>query len=367
MSRFRKRHTIAGARPGTLVIPADAPPARIRAVIYGPDSVEERDIADVSELKTLPPDKIMWVDVQGLGGESVLRALGDYYGMHPLALEDVVNVPQRPKVEDYSDHTLLVTRQLQWTAGSPPTFTQVAIFLGDNYVLTFQETPGPGLNQILERVRAGRGPIRRSGPDYLAYAIVDAIVDGYYPLIQAIGERLEQWEVTVFTHPSPRMLDGIGQSKSLLVTARRVMRPQRDALAELLESDTSRFSEHVRVYLRDTLDHCNQLVEGIDSDREVATGLVNTYLSVVGHRTNDIMRVLTIMASVFIPLTFMAGVYGMNFENMPELHSARAYPILLIVMALTAAGMLTYFWRAGWITKGSDAADDDDQLRPPEL
>jgi magnesium transporter len=217
------------------------------------------------------------------------------------------------------------------------------------------------LDPIRQRLQAGAGPIRRSGSDYLAYAMLDAIVDGHYALVQQIGERLEQMEAEVLDCPSPRMLDRLGQARSLLVTMRRVMRPQRDAVSQLLAAEPSRFSSEVRVYLRDTLDHCQQLVEGIESDREVADGLMNTYLSVVGHRTNDIMRVLTIMASVFIPLTFMAGVYGMNFEFMPELHSRWAYPGLLLVMALTAAGMLGYFWRSGWLGSGTRPDREDDR------
>jgi magnesium transporter len=362
MVRFRKRHTAAGARPGTLMIPPDAPEPRLRVVSYDADSLEERALLDVADLRALPSGRKHWIDVQGLGSEDVLRAIGAHFRLHPLALEDVVNVPQRPKVEDYAEHTLLVTRQVEWTRGSSPRFAQVAIFVGSGYVLTFQEQQGGGLDPILERLRAGVGPIRSAGVDYLAYAILDAVVDGYYPIVQHIGERLEQMEARVLTRPSPRMLDILGQAKSLLVTMRRVMRPQRDALDQVLKADESRFSDDVLVYLRDTLDHCNQLVEGIDSDRDVASGLMNTYLSVVGHRTNDIMRVLTIMASIFIPLTFMAGVYGMNFDSMPELHTPWAYPLLLAVMTLTAFGMVGYFWRAGWIGISSRERDDDEDL-----
>jgi magnesium transporter len=358
MVSFKKRHTPTGARPGTLVIPPDAPPPRLRAVLYDADGIEERPIARVEELERLPSDRRQWVDIQGLGNEEVLRAIGRHYHLHPLALEDVVNVPQRPKVEEYAEHTLLVARRLKWTRGQVPEFSQVAIFVSASAVVTFQERHDDGLEPILERLRIGRGPIRRMGVDYLAYAMLDAIVDGYYPLVQEIGERLELMEGRVITRPSPRMLDRIGQSKSLLVTLRRVMRPQRDAVDRLLAMGAATFSEDVRVYLRDTLDHCNQLVEGIDSDREVADGLMNTYLSVVGHRTNDIMRVLTIMASIFIPLTFMAGIYGMNFENMPELQSPRAYPLLLLVMGLTALGMFSYFWRSGWLGGSTDDPDD---------
>jgi len=359
--RFRKRHTAAGARPGTLVIPADAPPPRLRLTSYDEHGVDEKEIAGVADLEVLPADRKHWLDVQGLGSEDVLRALGNRFGLHPLALEDVVNVPQRPKIEDYREHTLLVTRQLEWTLGQAPQFSQVAIFAGDGLVLTFQERYGTALDPIRQRLQAGAGPIRRSGSDYLAYAMLDAVVDGYYALVQQIGERLEQMEAEVLDRPSPRMLDRLGQARSLLVTMRRVMRPQRDAVSQLLTAEPSRFSSEVRVYLRDTLDHCQQLVEGIESDREVADGLMNTYLSVVGHRTNDIMRVLTIMASVFIPLTFMAGVYGMNFEFMPELHSRWAYPGLLLVMALTAAGMLGYFWRSGWLGSGTRPDREDDR------
>lgn len=359
MVRFKKRHTARGARPGTLVIPADAPPPRLFAVTYDGNGLDEWPLEHVEDLDRLPTDRKLWLDVQGLGSEPVLRALADRFGLHPLALEDVVNVPQRPKVEDFPEHTMLVTRQLRWTRGEAPDFGQVAIFVGASYVLTFQERYGDALEPILKRLRVGQGPIRPAGVDYLAYAMLDAVVDGYYPLVQEIGERLENMESRVINQPSPSMLDRLGQAKSVLVTMRRVMRPQRDAVAALLDHPTDRFSADVRVYLRDTLDHCKQLVEGIESDREVANALMNTYLSVVGHRTNDIMRVLTIMASIFIPLTFMAGLYGMNFENMPELQSPLAYPLLLVVMGFTAAGMVIYFWRSGWLGSSKDDDQDD--------
>jgi magnesium transporter len=231
--------------------------------------------------------------------------------------------------------------------------------VGPDYVLTFEERPGRALQPIVERLHAGKGPIRRAGPDYLAYAILDATVDGYYPVVQGIAEVLEQMEARVLTRPSPKMLDDLGQAQSLLVTLRRVVVPQRDALEQLVGGGHPRFSEEVRVYVRDTLDHCTQLVEGLQSDREVANSLMSTYVSVVGHRTNDIMKVLTIMASIFIPLTFLAGIYGMNFEAMPELSWRWSYPLLISVMTLTALGMIGYFWKQGWL--GSDKGDGDDE------
>jgi magnesium transporter len=316
---------------------------------YAPDHLEEHDNVAVAELKNLlDTEAVCWVDVQGLGDETVLRELADLFSIHCLALEDVVNVPQRPKVERFESHTLCITRMaLQREEGIEP--EQVSLFLGSNYVLTFQERSGDVFDPIRNRIRQGGPVLRSSGPGYLAYALLDAVVDGYYPLLELFGEKLEALEDEIMAQPHPAALQEIHQTKRDLLAIRRSLWPQREAVNALIRDEDPLLTDTVRVYLRDCHDHCVQIMERVETCRELAAGLMDVYLSNVGNRQNEVMKVLTIMASIFIPLTFMAGIYGMNFENMPELHSRWGYPFLLAAMAVIAVGMVCYFRRLGWL------------------
>ena len=244
---------------------------------------------------------------------------------------------------------------------------QVSIVFAKNYVLTFQEHYGDVLDPVRRRIRAGKGPIRQHGADYLAYAITDTIVDGYYPVLEAIGNHLEEMEDTVVTNPTPDLLRQLNQLKNRLVNLRRGIWPQREAVNQLVRGNHQAVTEEVRVYLRDTYDHCVQTSEVAEMYREMVTGLMSIYLSSIANRTNDVMKVLTIMASIFIPLTFLAGIYGMNFEHMPELHVRWAYPAVWVTMLGTAGGMITYFWRKGWIgwtRRSSDTIENVDTGTP---
>jgi len=346
---FRKRHTPVGAKPGTLMINAHAQRPRIRVMKYGPDHLEEHDIAAVTELKELlDAHSVCWIDVQGLGDEKVLREFADLFSIHSLALEDVVNVPQRPKVERFEKHTLCITRTaLLRDEGIEP--EQVSLFVGPDYVLTFQERSGDVFDPIRNRIRQGGPILRSSGPSYLAYALLDAVIDGYYPLLETFGEKLEALEDEIVANPHPSVLHEIHQAKRDLLAIRRAIWPQREAVNALIRDENPLITETVRVYLRDCYDHCVQIMDGVETYRELAGGLMDVYLSSIGNRQNEVMKVLTIMASIFIPLTFMAGIYGMNFENMPELHSAWGYPFLLAAMVVVVVGMIIYFRRKGWL------------------
>jgi len=226
---------------------------------------------------------------------------------------------------------------------------QVSIVMAEGYVITFQEHYGDVLDPVRNRIRSGKGLIRGKGSDYLAYAIADTIIDGYYPVLEKVGDRLEAMESEVIENPSPEVLLNLNRMKNQLINLRRSIWPQREAINSLLRDDFDLISDDVRIYLRDTYDHCVQSSEVAEMFREMATGLMNTDLSAIANRTNEVMKVLTIMASIFIPLTFMAGIYGMNFEHMPELHYRYSYPLLWAAMSVTAVGMLIYFWRKGWI------------------
>lgn len=358
ISRFRKRHPKVGARPGTLVIPKDAPPPTIKSMHYSLHSCDEKVVDDIEHLhEAFKPETVTWVDVQGFGDRTTMKKIGEIFKFHSLLLEDVVNVPQRPKTEAYGDQLLIVVRMVSLAdreEGSAPIvdMEQISMVVGKNYVVTFQEKLGDVLDPVRRRIRSGKGVIRTHGPDYLAYAIADTIIDGYYPVLESVGDRLEGLESQVINNPTPQVLGELNSMKNQLINLRRSIWPQRDAINSLVRGDHALITEPVGIYLRDTYDHCIQTSEVSEMYREMVTGLMNTYLSSIANRTNDVMKVLTIMASIFIPLTFMAGIYGMNFEHMPELHYRYSYPILWFTMTTTAMGMLVYFWRKGWIGRG---------------
>lgn len=352
---FSKRHPQVGAKPGTLVIPNESPVPRIRVITYGQDGVNDREF-DASELDTLTQalegQSVTWIDVQGFGDSTMMRKIGDIFKLHPLLLEDVVNVPQRPKVESYGDQLLIIVRMVRLDGPTVIQMEQVSVVLGSNYVLTFQERYGDVFDPVRKRIRDSTASVRKHGSDYLAYALIDTIVDGYYPVLESIGDELESLESIVVTDPSPELLSQLNRFKNQLVNLRRGIWPQREAVSQLARDEHPIITDEVRLYLRDTYDHCVQTSEVTEMYREMVTGLMNVYLSSIANRTNEVMKVLTIVATIFIPLTFLAGIYGMNFEYMPELHNKWAYPVIWFTMVFLAVIMLILFQRNGWI--GSD-------------
>jgi magnesium transporter len=352
---FRQHRPPAGAQPSALAIPAGSPPPKVHVFAYDAAGVEERDVASPDELAALlAGPRTMWVDVQGLGDEATLRATAAAFELHPLILADAVNIPQRAKAEPYGEQLLLITRVPLVDAQAKVEVPQVAVIVGPNFVLTFQERYFGFFDPIRARLREGSGPMRSAGPGYLAYALVDVLVDHYFPIVERIAQELEDLEEDVLEHPGPSTLARIHTVRRQLVIIRRIGWPQREALQMLARLDSDRIPPEVRPFLRGVEAHIAQVVELVDSSRDMAMGLLDIHLSNVGQRTNEVMKTLTIMASIFIPLTFVAGIYGMNFEHMPELHSPEAYPVVLVVMAAVAAGMLLYFRRRGWLGNGSE-------------
>ncbi|TWT31201.1 Magnesium transport protein CorA [Posidoniimonas corsicana] len=347
---FRKRRPRIGARPGTLSIPRQAPEPKIHMITYDHQQLHDTPVEDVAELeRAFDTSTVAWVDVQGFGDRSLMHQLGDMFHLHPLLLEDLVNVPQRPKAEDYDDQMLLVVRMVSLDDDGEPNSEQVSIVLTEHYVLTFQEKHGDILDPVRKRLRGGKGLIRHQRAPYLAYAIADTIIDGYYPVLEAIGEEIDDLDEVVITQPTPDLLRRLNDMKNRLVMLRRWLWAQREAINTLMRDDSELITDELRVFLRDTYSHCVQTAEVAEMYREMTTGLMNTYMSAVANRTNEVMKVLTIMASIFIPLTFLAGIYGMNFEYMPELHVRWAYPAVWCAMFATAGAMLGYFWRKGWL------------------
>jgi len=349
-TKFRKRNPPPGSGPGALAINGQSPRPVVRVTEYGPDHATEHGVCDPNMIRNyLRGDHKLWVDVQGLGDERTLTLLAEVFGLHPLALADVVNVPQRPKVEPYESHTFVVVRMVRLEAPGRVNTEQVSMFIGRNYLITFQERYGDVLDPVRERLRQGAGTIRTAGPDYLAYCVWDAIVDGYFPILEDFGEYLEKLEEQTVVGPGPALLREIHETKHELLEMRRALWPQREALNLLIRDPNAHVSDGVKVYLRDCYDHCVQIVEVLETYREVAWGLMDVYMSSLSNRQNEIMKVLTLVATIFIPLTFLVGVYGMNFDYLPELHWRWAYPVLWLIMLAAAGAMAVYFRRKGWL------------------
>ncbi len=358
---FAKHRAPVGAAPGTLAVAPESPPPDIHLIAYTESGVEERDVPDASALTAeLDRDGVVWVDVQGLGDETVLRTIGDVFGLHPLALEDAVNVPQRPKSEAYERQQLFITRMVRLGETGEITAEQISVFIGRNYVLTLQELPGDVLDTVRARIRAGKGQIRRLGADYLAYAIIDTVIDGYYPVIEALGEQMHALEDRILFRPSPEGMRRVHRMRRDLLALRRAVWPQREAVQALIREDSPLVSSAVREYLRDCHDHAVHIADVLETYRELASSLMDLYLSSMSQRTNEVMKVLTIMSSIFIPLTFLAGLYGMNFRYLPELGVHWAYPALLLVMLAIALAMVMYFRGRGWIGRREPPGEDDD-------
>jgi len=344
----------AGSRPGTLAIPADSPAPRIFAIQYCAPAAQTPREVQLPELRSLAEAErtgVLWVDVQGLGSEPVLREIASIFGIHPLALENAVNIPSRAKSEIYGEQHLIIGRLPQPMAskGAPPIPVQVCMLLGTDYVITFQERFFGFFDPVRTRIQQGAGPLRSSGPDYLVYALLDTLVDRYFPLAEALLARLDELEDDISQDAHPDLLQEVYAIRRHTSVIRRVGRPQREAIASLLRDDSPFVGKAARSYLRDTYDHMVQILDLVDGAHDSATVLVELYLSQVSFKTNEIMKVLTLMASLFIPLTFIAGIYGMNFENMPELRQPLGYAGVLAVMAVMAVSMLAYFWHRGWL------------------
>ncbi|HUT26165.1 MAG TPA: magnesium/cobalt transporter CorA [Sumerlaeia bacterium] len=357
--RSRKRRSPPGTPPGTLLVDPEAPKCSVRVMAYREDDVVEKTTQDLGEIRRFLQEwPVTWVNVDGLGDADTLRQLGEIFDVHKLALEDVVNVHQRPKAEQYEGHLFIILRMTE--AGERIESEQFSIFLGKNFVLTFQERPGDCLDPVRDRIRSGRGRIRQVGPDYLTYAFLDAIVDHYFPLLERLGDRLEALEDEILTDPDSSTVARVHDVKRDLQTLRRAAWPLRDVMNSLLRDMSAFVADDTRVYLRDCYDHTVQILDILEVRRELCSDLRDLYLSCLSNRMNEVMKVLTIIATIFIPLSFVAGLYGMNFDpdrspwNMPELSWYWGYPFALGVMAAVVGLLLFYFHRRGWIGSPRD-------------
>lgn len=353
MLLFPKRHSKkAGLPPGTLVHVGEKKlgPVRLRLVDYDTGGVEEKELDDVAacfSLKDQPT--VTWVDITGVHDVEVIEKLGRNFDVHLLTLEDIVNTAQRPKVEDYDNYLYLILKMLFYDQTAEQLrWEQVSLVLGEGFLLSFQEQEGDVFDPVRNRIRKAKGRIRKAGADYLAYALVDAIVDHYFLVLEIFGDKVESLETALTENPQTEILEGIHRIKRDMITLRKQVWPLREVLAVLSRGESPLVHESTGLYLRDVYDHTIQVIDTIESLRDVVTGMLDIYLSLVSNRMNQVMKVLTIIATIFIPLTFLAGVYGMNFTHMPELQWRWAYPAVWAVMIVVGVSLAVYFKRKFW-------------------
>lgn len=355
-------HNQPGSMPGTMAIAKLAKPTEIILIDYSQSQYRYAiDITPEESANHLDSKSVSWVDVGGLGDRATLEKIAQVFQLHPLLLENVVNVPQRPKLEDYQHQLVIITQMLNFDAkGQGIWLEQVSFILGENYLLTIQEEPHKDcFMPIRDRLSKGKGIIRQQKADYLTYALWDTIIDCYFPALEAYGDKIEELEELVISKPNEATLAQIHQIKRELIALRRAIWPQRDALNVLIRDGHPLINDHTLRYFKDCYDHTVQIIDTIEVYRELASSLMDVYLSAVSNKMNEVMKLLAVISTVFIPLTFIAGVYGMNFNsqaspwNMPELDWYWAYPLCLGIMLAIALSLITYFWRLGWLKGNS--------------
>ncbi|MEN3974256.1 magnesium/cobalt transporter CorA [Emcibacter sp. SYSU 3D8] len=333
---------------GTIAADQEAAPTSVRTVSYDAAALHEHDGVAPSQLATLRnASDVLWIDVTGLRDTRTIEEVGAAFGIHKLTLEDITNTHQRPKVETFDHYVFIVMKMLDHSdAGLTE---QMAIIVGDDYLITFQERPGDCFDATRARLKRVGGQLRSEGPDRLAHALIDAVIDNFFPLLENYGELIENLEDLVVSQPEPSHVERLHAIKRDLLEIRRAVWPTRELVNALIRDEHHLFCDSTRIYLRDCYDHAIQLMDIVETYREIASGLLDVYLSSMSARMNEIMKVLTIIATIFIPLSFFAGIWGMNFENMPELKEPWAYPAALAFMATIAGGLLVYFRRKGWL------------------
>lgn len=353
MSRLpRKKSKKAGQSPGTLVYVGEPRTNQItiRRLSFNRDiHTDEPGISLESALAPRNAGVVTWIDVEGLHDINVIDRLGDAYGLHPLVREDILNTTKRPKFEDYGDYIYVVFRMIYQNNDNRRVSEQLSLLLGKDWVLTFQEIPGDTFNPVRERIKGGKGRLRSSGADYLAYALIDAVVDNYFVVIENLGEKMETLEDSVVHEPDENTLKAIHVAKRNMLFLRRAVWPMREVISGLLRDDSELVCEGTRIYIRDVYDHVVEVIEVVEMYRDMVSSLLEVYLSSINNRMNAVIKVLTIIATIFMPLTFIAGVYGMNFKHMPELEWQYGYPLCLALMGVITLGMLHYFRRKGWM------------------
>ena len=351
MKLIQKRSRKTGLPPGTLVHIGEKRTAKvtITAFNYAGTRCDERQEVPLEALAPPTDESVTWVDVGGVHKMDVLESFGKQFQLHPLLLEDIANTDQRPKLDDYDTYFFVVMKMLSLNERQDVVVEQVSLVLGRNFVLTFQENGTDVFHSVRERLRAGKGRLRQARADYLLYALVDAIVDQYFAVLESVGEKIESLQQIVVADPKPDTLRDIHALKRQLLFLRRAVWPLRDVMNNLSRSECPLFEPSTKVFFRDVYDHVVQIIDTIETLREMVSASLDIYLSSVSYRLNAVMRVLTVITTIFMPLSFIASIYGMNFEHMPELKSEWGYPVVLGVMAVVGVGMLLVFRKKRWL------------------
>jgi magnesium transporter len=354
MPRFIKRQLKkAGTSPGSLVHIGEqkVDETRITLIDYDDESLQERVLGGIEEafpLKDLPT--VTWINIDGLHEIDIIEKIGQHFNIHPLVLEDILNTGQRPKTEEFENLIFVVLKMLHYNKNSKNMGSeQFSLVLGSNFLLTFQEIQGDVFKTVRERIRKPKTRIRKSGCDYLAYALIDAIVDYYFVILEAIGDRIEDLEIQLLDNPTHDTLESIHEMKREMIYLRKQIWPIREIINSLVKSESSLIQEYMHIFFRDVYDHTVQIIDTIESYRDILAGMLDIYLSTLSNKMNEVMKVLTIIATIFIPITFIAGIYGMNFKFMPELEWRWGYAMVWGVIVVAAGIMIGFFKKKKWL------------------
>lgn len=354
MESFVTRESKIGLAPGTLVHIGEkkAEKVVIRVLAYNNEKLIEKELKSVDECLEFKghSDINLWINVDGLDRVDIIEKLGGYFNIHPLTLEDILNTGQRPKTEDYDSYIYTVLKMMLLDKEKEEIIIdQISIIIGSNYLLSFQERKGDVFNPVRERFENPASRLRKSGVDYLAYSLIDAVVDNYFLILEYFGDEIEDLEEGLVIHPRPETLTTIQKYKRDMITLRKAVWPLRELINGLQRVESDIIRESTIIYLRDIYDHTIQVIDSVEELRDILSSMVDIYLSSISYRMNDVMKVLTVIATIFIPLTFIAGVYGMNFEDMPELKWRWGYPVVMLCMAFIAISMFSYFKKKRWV------------------
>jgi magnesium transporter len=350
--RYKQITKKVGMPPGTLlhIGSSRSEKIKIKMLGYNSDDWVEKEFDSVDDLlKYKDTATICWVHISGVHNINVIEKIGTAFQIHPLVLEDIVNTNHRPKIEDNKEYLYIIVKMIHCYGNKKLDFEQVSIVIGSNYILSFQENDDDTFEKIRERVRSTTGKIRTKGTDYLAYAILDCVVDYYYIALEYLGEKIEILEDKIMIDPKPKILREIHTLKNQMLFVRKAVWPLREILNALARGDSLLFKQDTLIYIRDVYDHIIQVIDSIEMYRDMVTGMLDIYLSSISFKTNEVMKVLTIIATIFIPLTFIVGVYGMNFKYMPELEWEWGYPIILCIMAFISVCMVMFFRKKKWL------------------
>ena len=350
---IKKRSRKAGLPPGTLVHIGErkAEFVRITVIDYNEQNFQEKEVSAVEEclpFKATPT--VTWINIDGLHKIELIEKLGKEFDLHPLILEDILNTGQRPKFEDLGNNIFIVLKMLSYSDEKQTIQSeQVSLVVGPNFVISFQESVGDVFEQIRDRIRNSKGRIRKTGSDYLTYVLLDAIVDNYFLILEKFGEKIEYMGEELVAEPTEKTLQQIHSLKREMIFLRKSVWPLRELISSLERSESSLIKESTGIYLRDVYDHTIQVIDTVETFRDMVSGMLDIYLSSISNKMNAVMKVLTIIATIFIPLTFIAGIYGMNFKYMPELEWRWAYPGIWLIIAVIAICMLIFFRRKKWL------------------